>query len=215
MAPTIFRLTLSAERAEALAALGVAYVYELPFDLDFSHLTAEQFVGDVLHAGLGAAHLACGADFAFGYRRGGSTDYMAAQATAFKIAASPEFKDRQERTIRGAKILADRLMAEDTRSAGVDVLTGGTDVHLVLVDLRESAIHGASIVRCSAMSPGVASAGIPATYLSMAERVKPCPWSSCTSSRTPSVQRARSPSTVSEAPPSALGAVMPAHASLR
>jgi riboflavin kinase / FMN adenylyltransferase len=80
-----FRLTLSAERAEALAALGVAYVYELPFDLDFSHLTAEQFVGDVLHAGLGAAHLACGADFAFGYRRGGSTDYMAAQATALGI----------------------------------------------------------------------------------------------------------------------------------
>jgi glycine hydroxymethyltransferase len=67
---------------------------------------------------------------------------IAAKATAFKLAAEPEFKDRQERTIRGAKILAERLTAEDTRSAGVDVLTGGTDVHLVLVDLRESAIHG-------------------------------------------------------------------------
>jgi len=67
---------------------------------------------------------------------------IAAKATAFKLAAEPEFKDRQERTIRGAQILAERLTADDTKAVGVDVLTGGTDVHLVLVDLRESAIHG-------------------------------------------------------------------------
>lgn len=67
---------------------------------------------------------------------------IAAKATAFKIAASEEFKDRQERTIRGAQILADRLTAEDSRAAGVDVLTGGTDVHLVLADLRNSEING-------------------------------------------------------------------------
>jgi glycine hydroxymethyltransferase len=67
---------------------------------------------------------------------------IAAKATAFKIAASDEFKDRQERTVRGAKILAERLTADDARGAGVDVLTGGTDVHLVLADLRNAAIHG-------------------------------------------------------------------------
>ncbi len=67
---------------------------------------------------------------------------IAAKATAFKLAAEPEFKDRQERTLRGAKILAERLTREDTKGAGVDVLTGGTDVHLVLVDLRNSEIHG-------------------------------------------------------------------------
>jgi len=67
---------------------------------------------------------------------------IAAKATAFKLAAKPEFKDRQERTIRGAQILAERLMQPDTVEAGVDVLTGGTDVHLVLVDLRNAAIHG-------------------------------------------------------------------------
>ena len=67
---------------------------------------------------------------------------IAAKATAFKLAAEPEFKGRQERTIRGAQILAERLTAADAKAAGVDVLTGGTDVHLVLVDLRESAIHG-------------------------------------------------------------------------
>ena len=66
---------------------------------------------------------------------------IAAKATAFKIAASAEFKDRQERTIRGAKILAERLTA-DVAAAGVDVLTGGTDVHLVLADLRHSQIDG-------------------------------------------------------------------------
>jgi glycine hydroxymethyltransferase len=67
---------------------------------------------------------------------------IAAKATAFKLAAEPEFKERQERVVRGAAILAERLTAPDAKEAGVDVLTGGTDVHLVLVDLRNSAIHG-------------------------------------------------------------------------
>jgi len=67
---------------------------------------------------------------------------IAAKATAFKLAGEPEFKDRQERTIRGAQILAERLTAADAKAEGIDVLTGGTDVHLVLVDLRNSKIHG-------------------------------------------------------------------------
>jgi riboflavin kinase/FMN adenylyltransferase len=80
-----FRLTLSAERAASLAALGVGIVYELPFDQAFSHVTAEQFVSEVLHAGLGAAHLTCGADFAFGHRRGGGTSTLAAMGEALGI----------------------------------------------------------------------------------------------------------------------------------
>jgi glycine hydroxymethyltransferase len=67
---------------------------------------------------------------------------IAAKAAAFKIAATPEFAERQERTIRGAKILAERLLAPDAKDAGVSVLTGGTDVHLVLVDLRNSTLDG-------------------------------------------------------------------------
>ena len=67
---------------------------------------------------------------------------IAAKATAFKLAAEPDFKDRQERTVRGAKILAERLMADDAKAANIDLLTGGTDVHLVLVDLRNAAIDG-------------------------------------------------------------------------
>ncbi|WP_271394917.1 serine hydroxymethyltransferase [Neomicrococcus lactis] len=67
---------------------------------------------------------------------------IAGKAVAFKIAGSPEFKERQERTLRGAKILAERLTASDVTEAGVSVLTGGTDVHLVLVDLRHSELDG-------------------------------------------------------------------------
>ncbi|RFA10009.1 serine hydroxymethyltransferase [Subtercola boreus] len=67
---------------------------------------------------------------------------VAAKATAFKLAAEPEFKDRQQRTISGAKIVAERLMGADTVAEGISVLTGGTDVHLILVDLRNAAIDG-------------------------------------------------------------------------
>lgn len=67
---------------------------------------------------------------------------IAAKATAFKLAMEPEFAERQKRTLSGAAILADRLMQSDATSAGVSVLTGGTDVHLVLVDLRNSELTG-------------------------------------------------------------------------
>jgi glycine hydroxymethyltransferase len=67
---------------------------------------------------------------------------IAAKAVAFKIAGSQEFKQRQERVLEGARILADRLTAPDVAEAGVSVLTGGTDVHLVLVDLRNSQLDG-------------------------------------------------------------------------
>jgi glycine hydroxymethyltransferase len=67
---------------------------------------------------------------------------IAAKAVAFKQAASDEFKDRQKRTIEGAAIIADRLTQDDVKAAGVQVLTGGTNVHLVLVDLRNAPIDG-------------------------------------------------------------------------
>ncbi|AEX71832.1 serine hydroxymethyltransferase [Corynebacterium diphtheriae] len=67
---------------------------------------------------------------------------IAAKAVAMKIAATEEFKDRQQRTLDGAQIIAERLTGADCKAAGVDVLTGGTDVHLVLVDLRNSQMDG-------------------------------------------------------------------------
>lgn len=67
---------------------------------------------------------------------------VAAKAVAMKIAGTDEFKDRQARTLRGAQILAERLLREDVTGAGITLVTGGTDVHLVLVDLRNSALDG-------------------------------------------------------------------------
>ncbi len=77
-----FRLTLPAERAEALAGLGVALLFELPFTPAFSLTSAESFVFEVLHEGLGARHLASGRDFAFGHRKGGDAAFLAARAEA-------------------------------------------------------------------------------------------------------------------------------------
>ncbi|WP_404799636.1 serine hydroxymethyltransferase [Arthrobacter pullicola] len=67
---------------------------------------------------------------------------IAAKAVAFKVAGSEEFRERQERVLEGARIIADRLTAPDVAEHGVSVLTGGTDVHLILVDLRNSVLDG-------------------------------------------------------------------------
>ncbi|MFE9648711.1 serine hydroxymethyltransferase [Streptomyces sp. NPDC006365] len=76
-------------------------------------------------------------------QQGGPLEHViAAKAVSFKVAASEEFKERQRRTLEGARILAERLMRDDVTSAGVSVLSGGTDVHLVLVDLRHSELDG-------------------------------------------------------------------------
>ena len=92
-----FRLTLAAERAEALAGFGVQVLYEIPFDREFSQLSAEAFVADVLHRDLGAAHLACGPDFAFGHRRGGDVTFLANRAEALGIGLTivPKLADAQ------------------------------------------------------------------------------------------------------------------------
>ena len=76
-------------------------------------------------------------------QQGGPLEHViAGKAVAFKIAAGAEFADRQRRTLQGAQILAQRLLADDTGKAGVSLVSGGTDVHLVLVDLRHSELDG-------------------------------------------------------------------------
>ncbi|MBM4793735.1 serine hydroxymethyltransferase [Streptomyces sioyaensis] len=76
-------------------------------------------------------------------QQGGPLEHViAAKAVAFSLAGAPEFAERQRRTLSGARALAGRLLADDSREAGVRVLTGGTEVHLVLVDLREAELDG-------------------------------------------------------------------------
>jgi glycine hydroxymethyltransferase len=73
-------------------------------------------------------------------QQGGPLEHViAAKAVAFKIAASELFAERQRRTVAGAQALAAALLQA---GHGVSVLTGGTDVHLVLVDLRASELDG-------------------------------------------------------------------------
>ncbi len=67
-------------------------------------------------------------------QQGGPLEHViAAKAVALRIAASELFRERQLRTLAGARALAEQLLKA---GHGVNVLTGGTDVHLLLVDLR-------------------------------------------------------------------------------
>jgi glycine hydroxymethyltransferase len=73
-------------------------------------------------------------------QQGGPLQHVVAgKAVAFRIAGSEAFRERQQRTIDGAKAVADALLRA---GHGINVLTGGTDVHLALVDLRESELDG-------------------------------------------------------------------------
>jgi glycine hydroxymethyltransferase len=105
-------------------------------------------VTTTIHKTLGGARggmIMCREEFAkkidsaiFPGQQGGPLMHVVAgKAVALKIAQSELFRERQRRTREGAAVLAEELLG-----AGVNVLTGGTDVHLVLVDLRESELDG-------------------------------------------------------------------------
>src|SRR5919204_5433083 len=76
-------------------------------------------------------------------QQGGPLEHViAAKAVAFKLAAGDAFRDRQVRTLEGARLLANRLLADDSRATGIGVGSGGPDVPPVLVDLRASELDG-------------------------------------------------------------------------
>jgi glycine hydroxymethyltransferase len=88
-----------------------------------------------------AAHQKAIDSAVFPGQQGGPLEHViAAKAVALRIAAGAEFRERQERTVRGAQAMAAELLAAG--DPGIQVLTGGTDVHLVLVDLRHNALDG-------------------------------------------------------------------------
>ena len=74
-------------------------------------------------------------------QQGGPLEHaIAGKAVALKIAMSELFRERQQRTLDGARAIAQQLLkgAQD----GIGVVSGGTDVHLVLADLRASELDG-------------------------------------------------------------------------
>jgi glycine hydroxymethyltransferase len=73
-------------------------------------------------------------------QQGGPLEHaIAAKAVALRIAMSEAFRERQRRTLDGARAVGEALLGA---GGGVSVLTGGTDVHLVLCDLRDSELDG-------------------------------------------------------------------------
>ncbi|TCO71722.1 bifunctional riboflavin kinase/FAD synthetase [Rhodovulum euryhalinum] len=66
-----FRLMNAEARSNRLAKLGIDHLYELPFDARLAGLTPEAFAREVLHEGLGLAHVVVGQDFRFGKGRAG------------------------------------------------------------------------------------------------------------------------------------------------
>jgi riboflavin kinase/FMN adenylyltransferase len=92
-----FRLTLLPAKLEQLSALGCAFVLALPFDATLAAMPAEAFVHDVLHGALGARHLACGMDFAFGHRRGGDVTFLShhAEHLGMGITVVPPVSDEE------------------------------------------------------------------------------------------------------------------------
>jgi glycine hydroxymethyltransferase len=116
-----------------------------PSPIPHAHVTTTT-IHKTIGGGRGGMIL-CGEDLAkkinsavFPGQQGGPLEHViAGKAVALKIAGTDAFKERQQRTVDGAKAVAGELLEA---GSGVNVLTGGTDVHLALVDLRESDIDG-------------------------------------------------------------------------
>ncbi len=89
-----FRLMNAEARANRLARLGVAQLYELPFDAALAGLNPEGFARDVLADGLGVRHVVVGADFCFGKGRAGKAADLVAlgQALGFAVTVAPLVK---------------------------------------------------------------------------------------------------------------------------
>ena len=92
-----FRLTLLPAKAQALGEAGAALCYALPFDESWAHMPHEAFFRNVLRDRIGARHLACGPDFAFGYRRGGNVAWLrgACEAAGIGLSVVPPLADAE------------------------------------------------------------------------------------------------------------------------
>lgn len=115
-----------------------------------------------------------------GHQGGPHNHTISALAVALRQAQTPEFKDYQKTILLNAKALADRLARpKDQGGLGYTIVSGGTDNHLVLVDLKDRGLDGARVERVlelvgvasnkntvpgdkSAMKPGGLRIGTPA-----------------------------------------------------
>ncbi len=119
-------------------------------DLHPSPIPYADVVTTTIHKTIGGGRggmILCKEEFAkkinsavFPGQQGGPLEHIiAGKAVALRIAMSDSFRERQNRTLDGARAVAAELLGA---GGGINVLTGGTDVHLVLCDLRESELDG-------------------------------------------------------------------------
>ncbi|MEO0919235.1 MAG: bifunctional riboflavin kinase/FAD synthetase [Pseudomonadota bacterium] len=100
------RITPADQKAHLLAAMGFDAVVEQPFTKDFSTLTAEEFVTDILIKGFGSKHVVTGFDFHFGTKRSGGPAFMldAGKRHVFEVTLVDAFRDDQAEVISSSRI---------------------------------------------------------------------------------------------------------------
>ncbi len=115
-----FRLTMLPAKAAALEAAGARLCYALPFDAALSAMPAQAFFDQVLLRGLGARHIACGPDFAFGHRRGGDVRFLrqACEAAGIGLSVVPHLADA-EGAISSTRIRRELQGGYPERAAGL------------------------------------------------------------------------------------------------
>jgi len=145
------RFRAIADEVGALLMVDMAHFAGLvAADLHPNPVPHADVVTTTIHKTLGGARggmILCREEYAkkinsavFPGQQGGPLEHViAGKAVALRIAATELFRERQQRTVAGARAVAEKLVGA---GSGVNVLTGGTDVHLVLVDLRESELDG-------------------------------------------------------------------------
>ncbi|MEO1749846.1 MAG: riboflavin kinase, partial [Pseudomonadota bacterium] len=100
------RITLADQKAQLLGAIGFDAVVEQPFTKDFSALTAEEFVSEILIRGFNAKRVVTGFDFHFGAKRSGGPAFMldAGKRSGFKVTLVDAFRDDQAEVISSSRI---------------------------------------------------------------------------------------------------------------
>jgi riboflavin kinase/FMN adenylyltransferase len=112
-----FRLTPFRVKAELLRGLDVARLYNLHFDLKFAALGAEDFVRQVLVAGLGIGEAVVGYDFVFGYRRQGDAALLSRMGAALGFGVTIVEPVQQGSEIYSSTCIRDLLVEGKPREA--------------------------------------------------------------------------------------------------
>lgn len=128
-----FRLTLLPAKAQALQEAGCTAVFAIPFDDELAAMEAEAFVEQVLWRGVGAKHLTCGGDFAFGHRRGGDVAVLKrlAEARGLGVSTAPMLSDEGGpiSSTRIRRLLQDGYPDRAAKALGHSWEIRGTVVH--------------------------------------------------------------------------------------